>query len=370
MKIGFLTDLHLGYSHGTKTTSDGVNVREQDVINAAHAAVGSILRAGVDVIVDCGDLAHVPTPKKRAVSEIFRLIDSVKPLQFISVNGNHTMARSSSDIHLYQMISEQRPNFVGVIEPTYLESIGGYLIPYGTAEEIKSALDKTPTDAKFIAGHWACDDVPFLGDHVQVADLPDIPVFLGHYHTRKINMTATKDVQREYLDMRDMTGFMPNKPWNVHYDGPAYIGATERFAWGEHNNPNGVAIWDSELRTLEFIDIKTRPWVDIAVESEQLPDLGNVPDGAITRLSITAPYSEYNRLDFMAIKKKLSNALEIQIRRRPTDSELVQYEYEPSKFTSVLDSWREHVTKASIPRGVSKRDVERTGSEAIRNAQG
>src|SRR3712207_3645967 len=120
--------MHLGYHRGTKVNKSGVNVREQDVIDAAFAGVRNLLDAGVSAIVDLGDMAHVPAPKKRAVLALIELVSS-SGIPWYSANGNHTLQRSSSDIHLYNVLATQCPSFKGYTKPTYVPEIGAALIP-------------------------------------------------------------------------------------------------------------------------------------------------------------------------------------------------------------------------------------------------
>lgn len=339
MKIGLLADLHLGYSHGTKTNKDGVNQREQDVIDAAMKAVDILIENKVDAIVDAGDLAHVPAPKKRALMTLFSMMERASPIKFYSVNGNHTLVRTNSDVHLYDVLRDRCENFRGYTKPTYVEEIRGYFVPYSTnSEEIREWLSSTPEEAAFVVGHWACDDVPFPGEHILTEELPNIPVFLGHYHTRKVGQ-------------------------------PTYIGATERFAWGEWQNPTGVAIFEPPgFQDLEFIPIPTREWVDIRRTDKDYLDIPDVKD-KITRVSITCSIQEYQQLDMVKLRKKLDGALEYQVRRMEPDSE-TEEEIPTILTASLYDSWKEHLSKKRMPVGISRREVEEVGSRAIATVTG
>lgn len=337
MRIGLVADCHVGYQRGTRQTADGVNVREQDVIDSARRAIQNLLDAGVDAIVDAGDLAHVPAPKKRAVKSLIEIINSADPVPFFSVNGNHTLTRSNADIHLYELLESQCFNFKGYTDPTYIEYVGAYVIPYLPSVDIVRALEEMPTETQIVVGHWACDDVPFPGDHVRVRDLPDVPVFLGHYHKRKAE---------DYY--------------------PVYLGATDRFAWGEWNNPTGAAIFDTDAKSIEFIDHPVREWVDIQATPENYLEgthYAKIKD-AIIRITIDASPEEYQSLDLVRLRKKLSSALEFQV-RRGSSGEVGGTESTGPVSISLIDSWTKHIASVRLPRGVQRKEVERIGREML-----
>jgi DNA repair exonuclease SbcCD nuclease subunit len=330
-----MSDVHAGYTRGTRE-SEGVNVRETDVLAAASLAIGNLIEAGVEAIVDLGDLFHVPAPKKRAILHMVRAIND-SGLPFYSVNGNHTLVRTRSDIHIYDVLSEFCPKFKGFTEPTFLADssplamAGALFIPYGTENEALQD-ELLMQEAGFIAGHFACDDVPFPGEHVAVQDLPNLPVFLGHYHTR----------------------------------GGNYIGATERFAWGEATNPTGVAVYDTDTQMIQFIDHATRPWVDITATAEEILDVlrGRMEEleGSIVRSNVTATPEEYHGLDIKAIREATKGALEFQIRRVGATETFTTDNADTTSY-SLIEAWQDHVRKAKLGKPV--KDM---GSKALASA--
>jgi DNA repair exonuclease SbcCD nuclease subunit len=341
LKVGLISDIHAGYVRGTRDNADGVNVREQDVLDAATAAVHNLMRAGVEAIVDLGDLFHVPAPKKRALVHMVNLIEE-SGLPWFSANGNHTLQRTKSDLHVYDVLYELTTRFTGYVEPT-LTPFGAYLIPYGTEVE---ALKSVPSDALFIAGHFACDDVPWPGEHVSVKDLNFWPVFLGHYHTRSFNRT-------------------PDESW----EGPMYIGATERFAWGEANNPTGAAVFDTEAKTIDFLDHETREWVDVSSGPERVLDDLRTRDleGRIVRVSVEATPPEYHGLDIKSIRDVARSALEFQIRRSGSSEAFAPTEHTDTQTYSLLDAWEKHVRDMAAASWLRK-EVERIGLRALASA--
>lgn len=346
MLLGILSDLHLGYTRGHKTLPNGTNVRENDVYEAASKAVYNLLLEGVDSIVDLGDIAHTPSPRKRTLLKLIDLINDAD-IDWYSVNGNHTLQRTSSDTHLYDFINWACPRFHGAYAgPLFVPRIGAYLIPYDAPERVAEALAAVPSEARLVAGHWACDDADWPGEHIDRTLLPkNIPTFLGHWHTRHLNN---------------------QKGYHNPFRDPIYVGATERFAWGEATNPTGVATYDTETKALRFINHKVRPWVDIVATPEDYLEDGHYEqtEDAIVRVRITATPEQYHSLDLVSVRKKLASALEFQILR--AGSEEVNYSTDRSTTDfSIEDNWRDQVKRARIPKGLKREDVERVGLEAL-----
>lgn len=346
MKIGLIADIHAGYVRGTRDNAKGVNVREQDVLDAASSAVTSLMNVGVDAIVDLGDMFHVPAPKKRALLHMMHLIKNTG-IPWYSANGNHTLQRTKSDLHVYDVLHDLCPKFHGYTKPTVVGEISAYLIPYGTEVE---ALEHIPEDIRFLAGHFACDDVPFPGEHVSVKDLPDLPTFLGHYHTRTINLKTLKGSKIKA---------------NVGWEGPVYIGSTERFAWGEANNPTGVAIYENN--SLTFIEHRTREWEDVTTDVERVFDelRGRDLEGKIVRVSVEATVPEYHGLDIKSVRDAARSALEFQIRRVGAGEALV-VDHADTQTYSLLDAWQQHT--ASLRPAEMRKAVQGLGSKALAGA--
>lgn len=332
-KIGVVTDAHVGFFHGNRSFG-GVNIREVDVINSFQAAVQNLVSEGVSAILDLGDLANTPSPRKRAIAALISIINEAD-VPFFSVNGNHTLVRSQSDIHLYDLLASQCPKFTGFIKPG--EALGGYLIPYGDREDILQALGDAPADFAFIGGHWACSDVPYPGEHVPVSELPrEKPVLLGHYHRRSAGPQGT-----------------------------TYIGATDRFAWSEWDNPTGAAVYeDGKVR---FIDHQTREWINLIATTDNYLEVvrSHEIEGAIVRLSIEATSEQYQSLDLVSVRKNLAPSLEYQIRRAEYGADEMEEGEPVSQIVSIEENWKAHIKTAKIPKGVRRKDVEHQGLIAL-----
>lgn len=357
MRLGILTDIHAGFHRYTKTNDKGVNVREADFYRAATDAVENLVGAGAEAIVDLGDLADTPHPRKRAVAFLIDLINGAG-VPWYSVDGNHTKVRMSGDWHLYEFLEKHCRKFHGYREASWVGPIGAVLIPYGTSEEINLALQSSADqEPDWIGGHFACDDVLPDGADVSTSDLPEgCPVFLGHYHGRSVPFPA---INGRAASLKTLGATGP----------PVYIGATERKAWGESQNPTGAAVYDTDSKVLTFIDHKVRDWIDLSATPEDYLDvvsdaIAGREDQPLMRLTIAATREEYRNVDELQAHRIAQAALDLQIRRLPTEEEQAAVPEEPPQF-SLGDDWRSHLAAASIPDRVDRSEVERVGVDAL-----
>lgn len=355
--------MHLGFTRGTRTENE-INIREQDFIDAADQAVRNLVNARVDVIVDAGDMAEVAAPKKRAVLALIELV-GMTGLPWYSANGNHTLQRTRSDLHLYDVLGAMCPDFRGYTSATYVPDLNGIFVPYSTAASITESLGmllEEHPDADFVVGHWSAEDAPYPGDHVSLGDLPrGIPTFLGHFHRRQI---GSLDPHQLYIfDLsREAIGDAPF---------PIYIGATERSKWNEWDNPTGVAVWDTDTGLLEFIEHEARPWINLHADAENYMEaLDRDLEGAIVRLTIEASREQYKALDIVGVKRKAreSNPLEFEVRRHSEKTSEVQT---PAEATfSLKDDWAAHIKNARLSKGLDRALVKQIGDDALAMAGG
>jgi DNA repair exonuclease len=90
--IGFFADTHLGYESGTSVDpATGLNQRVRDGYDALKETVDAMVAAEVDLVIQGGDLFHVPKPTavdvKFANGQLRRLADAEIPT--VINTGNH-----------------------------------------------------------------------------------------------------------------------------------------------------------------------------------------------------------------------------------------------------------------------------------------
>ncbi len=336
MIIGLVSDIHLGYHHGSKVNEHGVNIREQDFIDAGFAAITNLKKAGVEMIVDGGDLAHIPAPKKRAIQALIDLINYAE-VPFLSADGNHTSIKSAGDIHLYDILSNECPNFFGATDwKVWLGDYKVALIPHSyepevTIRRISEAMDLDP---HMLVGHWAASDIQYDSAQVPLEYLPtDIPVYLGHYHRNT-----------------------PPRPGM-----PNYIGSTEHTAWDQWDYPTGVTVYDTDTGASKYIEHPIRPWINLEATPENYLDSLKMVDleDALVRLTITATREEYGALNTREAKRQAYalGALAYHNRRAKdkTEKEAVVDAYEARPLE---ESWGEYAKRNHVPKRIRELGIE------------
>jgi DNA repair exonuclease SbcCD nuclease subunit len=339
VKIGLISDIHFGFHHGNKVNEQGVNVREQDFIDAGNAALSNLVSRGVDVIVDGGDMAQVPAPKKRAISALIDHVRGVDPLRYLSADGNHTSLKSTSDIHLYDILSQECPNFVGTRLPMVTEE-GIGLVPHDYDPEIvKRYIEHVVAqDPILIVGHFAAHKAFDRQGYVDESFLPaDIPVWLGHYHRHVESQSGQIN----------------------------YIGSTEHTAWDQWDYPTGATILDTDTGQVEYIEHPHRRHVDLVADTTNYVDVfeGQDLENAIVRLTITATPQEWNALDTKITKRMAveGGALEYT-QRRAKDKDAETVDLAATDSESIVDGWKRHVAGSDTPL---REEVEKRGIEVL-----
>jgi exonuclease SbcD len=93
MRLAHLADTHLGFKQFTRTTLNGRNVREQDVINTFRRVLSMI--PAVDAILVAGDVFHVVHPSNAVIGDGIDIFDSLRQIApVVIVAGNHETPRT------------------------------------------------------------------------------------------------------------------------------------------------------------------------------------------------------------------------------------------------------------------------------------
>lgn len=107
--LAHLSDLHLGYRSGRRTSDRGVNWREQDGYVAFKRVVDEILAdKTIDFVLIAGDVFHTPTPSVRTVcvaqKQIRRMADAGLPVYILT--GNHDVSDVRTEMAATAMLSD------------------------------------------------------------------------------------------------------------------------------------------------------------------------------------------------------------------------------------------------------------------------
>ena len=288
-------------------------------------------------------MAEVPAPRKRAILELINLIRFAE-VPYYSVDGNHTSLKSSNDIHLYKILGDECDNFRGFRGPTYDPYTKVSFVPHAyDNDQIREWIEESlHRDTDIMVGHWAADDIPYVGQ-VSRRNLPEgVRVFLGHYHN-----------------------YRPS----AEHD-PTYIGATEKTAWDQWDYPAGCAIYDSDTGDYQRIEIPTRAWVNlesgVSADLVEILHRGGLGD-TVARLTVYSSPEEYNLIDKVAIRNAVREANPVAFtmrRKNPLTSEAV--ELQPAeKSNDMVTEWRTFMQDADVPKSTSRKRITQLGIDYL-----
>lgn len=207
MKIGLISDAHLGYTSGQfKVKGAGYNVREWDGIQAFNQAIDQIIAEGdIDIVLIPGDLFHSQSPKNHilieAQSGLRRLAATGITTHIIA--GNHDATDIKSDIPANLIVHEPNNNIFSYVEPYLKLEIHPGLVAHFLSHHAYIEQADTMKDIKLEEGkvnilvtHGSCYDTnlgvildnPGEPREViipeEIMDMPWDFTFMGHIHER------------------------------------------------------------------------------------------------------------------------------------------------------------------------------------------
>jgi DNA repair exonuclease SbcCD nuclease subunit len=271
MRIACLSDLHLGYS-GPGRTVAGRSIRSLDVETAWACACEQIVERSPDLVLIAGDVFDQVTPPVAAVRAFLDGVAQISFAEVVVIGGNH-----------------ETPKTAGVVCPNELARAAGARVHVVTQASIGRRAGED-----YVAVH--CYPYEALSGERVVVPEPDaaaaVNVMLIHAAVRSSSRPgalpkmyagpSAYDVSRaegfdvvvcgDYHEHAVLAGAGdPDADCNgilrFTTGGPVafYPGSLERCSssiWQE-TKPKGWVLVDTASRTLEFIEVPTRPMRDL-----------------------------------------------------------------------------------------------------------
>lgn len=319
LKVVHVADTHLGFSAYRKVCEDdgpyrGLNQREVDTYRSFEAFVDRVLDIRPDVVLHSGDLFDTVRPSNRALSfaleQFVRLSRAGIPVVVIA--GNHSVPRlreTGSAFRLFEHLDGIFPVYRGVYERIVIGDLTVHAVPHSEGEGFKEQLpliERSP-DTRFNVAMLHAGVVGFsefrmnefneqLVDSCYLREDLDY-IALGHYH-------QWYDVTRN----------------------ATYSGSTERFSFAEAGQPKGFLVLDLDTKDRRFIELPTRPMVDLgpldahgldpsALRAELDDLLSQDLTGKIVRLVVkNVPRTLYVTVDFKRLREMASAATHFEPR--------------------------------------------------------
>ena len=133
MKIGIISDLHLGFRQY------GSLEREEDFYNHFLLVCEEINKVGVDVVIIAGDLFDKATPSPKAISYYRKGVLSLDSDMIVTIKGNHTMLMRDNHYSIDEFFSED-------------EIIGYYLLDDSCITTYEHGFSSNTKDSKYTTG--------------------------------------------------------------------------------------------------------------------------------------------------------------------------------------------------------------------------
>lgn len=166
-RLAHLSDLHLGYSSGSRSTDQGVNIREQDGYDAFSEMIDDVIANNVDAVIVAGDIFHTPKPSVRSIvyAQIeFRRL-ALAGIKVYSLAGNHDATDVRADVAASKVIDQPDIGIYSHVEPyvhyEIADGIHVHLVShhmYGEQEETMQAVNPVPGEINIFSTHGSVID--------------------------------------------------------------------------------------------------------------------------------------------------------------------------------------------------------------------
>ena len=251
MKIVHLADLHLGYRAYNKLSSEGLNIREKDVIKTFKEALDKVSELKPDLVIMAGDIFHKPRPSNSTIYLTIKLLHNFRKsceAPVVLISGNHESAKSVESGSILKLLETTIPNVKvvdGQIEQVVFDDLNASIlcIPHNALPELNKTSLLPDKDYKYnvLVMHCSYDSVkcPELSKHgsEELIDSDKINgkewdyVALGHYH--------------KFTELEK----------NIYYSGA--IERTSSNIWQEVKDPKGFIEYNLQNKEINFHKLQT-----------------------------------------------------------------------------------------------------------------
>lgn len=204
MKIGFISDCHIGYRHGKKKTEDETNLREQDGLNALEECFDAMIKNNVDIIIIAGDLFDYPSPKVNTIIKTQRIFEKVTNanIPIYIITGNHDTSDIKNDYSASVLMHNPQLNVYSYQQPLVTNQIGNvkfWFVSHQSNKEQENTFNKINLDENninILVTHGSCfdDNIGVMLQNPQEPREIVIPekilqlnwnyILMGHIHER------------------------------------------------------------------------------------------------------------------------------------------------------------------------------------------
>ncbi|MDD1748017.1 MAG: DNA repair exonuclease [Methanomassiliicoccales archaeon] len=313
MRIVHISDTHLGFSAYSKVDEEsGLNQREVDFYQAFERMVSKCLELGPDAVLHTGDLFDTVRPTNRAISfaleQLLRLSEAEIPVVVIA--GNHStpkLRETGSVFKIFEHLEHIHPIYREEYEIVKLGNLVVHALPHCEGERLASEASRMePEKGK--------RNVAMLH-----AGISSLQVFrMGEFNEEILPASYLKP-EFDYIALghyHDSAEVTPNA---------CYAGSSERLSFTEAGAPKGMIEVDLDKGRRRFIEMPSRPMLDLgAIDARDL-DLESLRsslqeriqardiEGKIVRVTVkNVSYESYKNVNFHWLRQLASKAMHFE----------------------------------------------------------
>jgi len=313
MKIVHISDTHLGYSAYSKVDEEsGLNQREMDFYQAFGRFVDKCLELRPDAVLHSGDLFDTVRPSNRAISfaleQFLRLNEARIPVVVIA--GNHSTPRlreTGSVFKIFEHLEFVHPVFREEYEKVELGDLIVHALPHCEGERLAS-------EAGRMSAVKGKRNVAMM--HVGISSLQ---VFrMGEFNEQVLPASYLKP-EFDYIALGHFHNHseVTRNAW--------YSGSSERLSFSEADEPKGLVEVDLDKNRKRFIEMPSRPMVDLGDVDARHMDLASLRSslqvaieareiqGKLVRLTVrNVSYENYKNINFHWLRQLASKAMHFE----------------------------------------------------------
>ena len=262
MKVGILSDLHLGYRQY------GLVDRENDFYLQFHKCCAKLNEVGADIVIIAGDIFDKPTPSPKAIHEYLYGIGHLDADIVVAIKGNHTMLMKKDHYSVDELINDDE------IEGYYLledESMSTHSHAFASNHDMEYTKWKNRPNIRIDGITYRPDSQieEFLYVQQELAEQEEETLF---------RVLVTHQAYQEYcgffgtdLSVNDLytkpydliiNGHIHSHQVGVLDDGTIFLqpGSIERMntteALDEEKNGKGIWVYDTDEESLIFFQVE------------------------------------------------------------------------------------------------------------------
>lgn len=267
VKLGLLSDTHLGHRRFAAVASNGRNQREQDVSDAFAVAIDQIIAKRPDLVLLGGDIFDRPTPGNPAIQDGLAGIRKLREagIDVVGVLGNHDESIENGKGSPALILTEVGATIVRGAEHVSIPSLDCHVLCVSEKDIGKVKLEPGPES----------------GIHLLLAH--------GAFNARLYKVQESDALPPESISERFVFAGLGDFHRCVQIGRNAwYSGATEHTAsdsWRDAQEPKGWLWVDIDAGIVEHQNVPTRRFIDLPPISAYEMAASDLTDRIVAQLA-------------------------------------------------------------------------------------